>query len=219
MKGSILALSLLITVPGLSSADAPSSEFLGNTPKLEPIPGVEGSYGWQAPKMPLADYDKFLFDPVEIFLAPDSPYKGINSTQMQAISATMRAVMVKALEPDYPVVSQPGKGVARVSIAIANLSVTKKKRKLIGYTPVGLAVGGIRQVADALSNISIEGATVEAEFVDTQTGERVGVRVATKPFAQGGVGESAMSWEALETAFEFYAKNVRAKFDEAHQKK
>jgi len=104
-------------------------------------------------------------------------------------------------------------------LAITNVQISSKKKNLLQFTPVGLAVDGVRQLADALSNISLKNATVEAEFSDTVSGERIGVRVATKPFAQAGVGEGEMSCAALETAFELYAKKVKERFDGARGKK
>lgn len=219
LQGQWVALSLLAMVSTGVVADAPTSDFLPSTPKLEPVKGVEGSYGWDNPKQDVSAYDKLMIENVQIFLAPDSPYKGIDGQQMQMISETMRAVMTANLEPAYPVVSQPGPGVMRMSLAITNLKITKKRKNLINYTPVGLVVGGLRQLADALSNISLEGAMVEADIVDTQSDERIAVRIATKPFAQANVSENEMSWSSLEAAFEFYAKEVRSGLDRAHGKK
>jgi len=59
-------------------------------------------------------------------------------------------------------------------------------------------------------------AYVEAEFTDTQSGERLATRIATNPFAQSNLGEGKLSWEALEAAFGFYASEVRKGLDAAH---
>ena len=89
---------------------------------------------------------------------------------------------------------------------------------MLGYTPAGLVLGGIRSAVDALTNISLEKAIVEAVLTDSVTGERLVVRIATKPFAQAGVGEGEMSWETLESAFSFYAQNFRSEVDQDHRK-
>ena len=79
-------------------------------------------------------------------------------------------------------------------------------------------VSGVRSLADVLSNVSLENASVEAVATDAITGERIMVRIATKPFAQAGVSEGEMSWKTLEAAFRFYSENTRKMLDEAHGK-
>ena len=220
IKSRLIAFSLLSTLSGVLVAGAPtSSEFIQDLPALQPIPGVEGSWGWEAPDKSMASYDKFLLLNVEIFLAPDSPYKGINTRQLQAITDTLVAAMKAELEPEYPIVSQPGPGVARMSVAISNVNITKRKKRLLNYTPIGLAVGGVRSLADALSNISLASAMVEAEFNDSVSDERIGVRIATKPWAQARVDAGEMSWETLESAFAFYAKQVKLRMDQTRAQK
>ena len=217
IRGKLFALSLLTTLTGASLAGAPaSSDFITDLPALQPVPGVEGSWGWEAEENTLQSYDKFVLTNVEVFLAPDSPYKGINGRQIQAITDTLRAAMKLELEPDYPLISQPGPGVAQLSIAITNVKMSKRKKNILQYTPVGLALGGVRSLADALNNVSLAGAVVEAEFTDSVTGERLAVRVATNPWAQAGVGSGEMSWETLESAFVYYAKQVKTRFDALH---
>ena len=135
---------------------------------------------------------------------------------MAALTATLRAVLTEKLEPDFPLVSQTGPGVMRMSLAITNVKLSKRKKRLINYTPVGLVIGGLRRLTDAFANLSLEGAHVEAEFTDTQSGERIAVRVATNPFAQSNIGEDELSWDALEAAFGFYASEIRKTLDAAH---
>jgi len=219
LKSHLPAISLVMVLAHTAFAAPPTTAgFIQDQPPLEPVPGVEGAWGWEAAGDPIAKYDKVILDNIEIFLAPDSPYKGIDASQMDAISKTMSGLFHEELEPAYPIVSKAGPGVMRASMAITNVMMTKKKRSLLGYTPVGLLVGGVRSVADALSNISLEKAIVEAVFTDSVTGERLVVRIATKPFSQAGVGEGEMSWEALESAFRFYAQTARKVFDKAHGK-
>ncbi len=116
------------------------SGFIVDYPLIEPIQGMEGGWGWDKPDVQYQHYDKIFLDSIEIWLAPDSPYKGIDADQMKILADTMRAVMVETLEPEYPVVSQPGPGVIRIRLALTNVHLEKKKRHLIGYTPIGLAV-------------------------------------------------------------------------------
>ena len=87
-------------------------------PELKPMPNMEGVWYWNKPGLEFKNYDKIFLEDIEIFLAPDSKYKGINANQMKALSDSMRAVMIEALEPEYPVVSKVGPGVLVARIAI-----------------------------------------------------------------------------------------------------
>ena len=54
----------------------------------------------------LGDYDQVMIAPVEIWLHPNSPYKGVQANNIKAISDHLRQVMVSTLHEDYPVVIQ-----------------------------------------------------------------------------------------------------------------
>ena len=214
IRHSLAALAFACLFSGAAFPAQPQSAgFIDDVPTLTEVPGVIGAWGWEN-RETARNYDRFIFDTVEIFLADDSPYKGINGTQMEAISTSLIGHMQQALEPDYPMVSQPGERVMRMSLALTNVKITKKKKNILNFTPVGLVVGGIRSIADSLSNVSLEGAQVEAIAADSVTGERHFVRIVTKPFVQAAVSEDKMSWNALEKAFSFYAKNMRRQLDE-----
>ncbi|NIQ14451.1 MAG: DUF3313 family protein, partial [Candidatus Dadabacteria bacterium] len=66
----------------------------------------------------LAKYTKIAFTPVEIWYAPDSKYKGISPDNLKLIADSMRSLVIKELEPDYPVVESAGDDVLAVRMAI-----------------------------------------------------------------------------------------------------
>ena len=94
----------------------------------------------------------------------------------------MRAAMIEALEPAYPVVSKPGPGVLRLRLAITNVYLGKPKHKFGQYTPIGLVASGVKKAkGKSKKNYSLQNASVEAEMFDSQSGERLAVRIDTKP--------------------------------------
>ncbi len=89
----------------------------------------------------------------------------------------------------------------------------KKKRHLLNYTPIGFGLYTLKDVAGA--NIKLENAVIEAELLDSVSGERLGALVdSQKATAKKGKA----SWKKLEEALTFYAQRFRARMDAEHGK-
>lgn len=192
------------------------SGFLSDPPDLKPIAGMEGVWGWDNTEKSLKNYNKILLDPVEIWIAPYSEYKGIEPDKMKMLADSMRAVLIEQLEPAYPVVNVGGPGVLRIRIALTDVYLKKKKRGFFSYTPIGLVAGGIKSLAGKPKNISLVESSVEMEAFDSKTNESVAVRFDTRPIRSDGTGAEKMSWEAIQESFRFYGKRVRERLDKAH---
>ena len=175
---------------------------------------MEGAWFWNKPGLEFNKYDKVLLEDIEIFLAPDSKYKGINASQMKALTDSMRAVMTSALEPDYPVVSKTGPGVLVARIAITNVYLDKPKHRFGQYSPIGLLASGVKKIAGKPKNFSIKNASVEAEIYDFEIGERVAVRVDTSPLRGLNEDPEELSWEAIEESLKVYGKRFRERVDQ-----
>jgi hypothetical protein len=192
------------------AADQPKlSDFIEQPPVMKPIPDMPGAWHWNKPDADFKSYDKALLTYIEIFIAPDSEYKGIDADQMKILADSMRAVMTDALEPDTPVVSKAGPGVIILRIAITNVHLGKPKHQVGQYLPIGLAVSGIKKLAGKSRNLSLKDASVEAEMFDPQTGERVAVRIDTKPLRNMNDESEEMSWETIEESLKVYGNRFR----------
>jgi hypothetical protein len=192
------------------------SGFIEESPVLVPISGMEGAWHWNKPGLQFKDYDKILLADIEIFIAPDSKYKGIDADQMKILADSMRAVMIEALEPDYPVVSQPGPGVMGARIAITNVHLGKPKHRLGQYTPIGLLASGAKKLAGKSKNLSLKDASVEAEMFNVQSGERLAVRIDTKPLRSMKGKPKKMSWESIEESMKVYGNRFRDRVEKVH---
>ncbi len=117
-----IVLTIVFTSQAWSAGQPKLSDFIMSpAPEMKPMPEMEGVWYWNKPGLDLRKYDKFVLEDFEIFLASDSKYKGINADQMKAITDSMRAVLIAALEPDYHVVSQSGPGVLVARVSITNV--------------------------------------------------------------------------------------------------
>jgi hypothetical protein len=85
----------------------------------------------------------------------------------------------------------------------------KKKRGLLGYTPVGLVVTAAGNLAGM--RMELASATIEAEVLDGGTNEQLGALI--DPFSSDTKDEE-VSWENIEKQLTFYAKRLRARLME-----
>jgi len=209
------------------------SGFISGSPAMTPMPEMTGVWYWNEPGVKFHEYNKLLLDNVEIFIAPDSKYKGFDADQMKILADSMRAVMIHAMEPDYPVVTRPGPGVLVARLAITNVYLGKPPLRLRHYTPIGLVVGGVKKLAGVQKNFSIKNASVEAELFDGQSGKRVAVRIDTRPlrsldedpqstgetedFEEWSDDPKELSWDSIEESLQVYGKRFRQRVEQARK--
>jgi hypothetical protein len=211
----IIVLTTAFASQAWSAGQPKLSDFIMSpAPEMKPIPEMEGAWYWNKPGLEFKNYDKILLEDIEIFLAADSKYKGINADQMKALSDSMRAVMIAALEPGYPVVSKTGPGVLVARIAITNVYLDKPKHTFGKYSPIGLIASGVKKIAGKPKNFSIKNASVEAEMFDFEIGERVAVRADTSPLRSLTEDPDELTWEAIEESMKVYGKRFRDRVDQ-----
>lgn len=205
----------------LSSAQAEHhahSGFIDNYPELQLDKEGGDAMIYHKPGMGLGGYQKVMIDPIEIWYAEDSKYKGISPDDLKVITDALYKSLLAQLEPDYPIVSRSGEGVLRIRLAITNVHAEKKKRGLLGYTPIGLLVGGVKSLAGVAKNIKLDDATIEAELLDAQSSERMSVLIDKLSVETAGEKDTDTSWEDIEASLDFYAKRLRSRLDAAHTK-
>ncbi len=212
-KGKIFCMLMaIILYAGFAWAGEPIlTNFISENPQYEPDKDNPDAFIYQNPAADLAAYQKVLIDPIEIWVAPDSKYKGLDADESKTITDALRQALVKELEPDYPVVNEPGPGVLGLRLAIINVHMKTKKRGLLGYTPVGLVVTTAGNLAGLRTQLSQ--ATIQAELLDGETNEQLGA--LQDSFHSGKKGKK-ITWDEVGQRFEFYAKRFRARLDQAH---
>ena len=212
LKKTVRMLVVVSLVTGIAWAgEIMSSGFISGNPQFEPDKDFPGTMIYQKPGVNLAAYSKVLIDPIEIWIAPDSKIKGLDADESKEIADTLRQELVKELEPDYPVVNEPGAGVLGVRLAITNVHLKTKKRGLLGYTPIGFVVTTAANMAGMRTELTQ--ASIEAEILDGESNEQLGALI--DPFANGKEDEK-LTWDDVRKRFEAYAKRFRARIDQAH---
>jgi hypothetical protein len=204
IKRSLLVAGLLSLF--LSPAIAADSRFIENMPQLAKDPERAGAMIWTKPDLNRAAYTRVMIEPITIFISPSSEYQDLDANELKAIADGFSETLTRTLEPEIAVLNTAGPGVVYLRAALTNVKLAKKKRGLLGYTPIGLVVTA---VADAGGGrISLNEAALEVEMIDSLTGERLGVLVDRAPTA---AGNETLSWDSINATFKFYAERFKAR--------
>ena len=189
---------------------ARSSEFIDDIPELIHDPDRVGAKIWVKPDFNRADYTKVMVEPITIFISTDSKYKGLNADELKALADEFHKTLITTLEPEVPVVTRAGPGVLYVRAAIVDVKLAKKKRGLLGYTPIGIVATAVADAAGA--RISLKDAEFEIETLDSISGERLGVLIDKAPVAPG---DEKLSWKSIGETFAFYAERFKTRLHES----
>lgn len=203
LLAGLLALSLQNAFPA-------DSDFIEDMPQLSQDPDRPGAMLWEKPGFDRAAYSRVMIEPITLFIGPESEYKGMNADEMKALSDEFMQIVTKTLEPDIPVVNQGGAGVMYIRAALTNVKVAKKKRGLLGYTPIGFVATSIAH--SGVGGISLKDAQLEIEIFDPVSGERLGVLVDKAPKT---ADDQEMSWEAVDKTLTYYATRFKARMQAA----
>jgi len=210
---SLAFLTIAVFVTALAQ-DIRSTGFLSDYSNLQRnFPG-QMDYSYLAPDAPdrMANYSAVLVDQPEIFVSPDSEYKGMKPDDMKQLADTFRNAMVQELADTYTIVDQPGPNVLYLRFAFSNLQLKKQRRRLMSYTPIGLVANAVKSgVTDITSKIDLKGLTIEMELLDSTTEEQFAALLETRADTE----EEPTSWEELEALIVGYAQRGRCRLDNA----
>ena len=208
----VVGLSFLSVQVAWSESKVSQSGFIDAKVELTPIPDKPGAHRYLKPELDLKKYNYIMIEPIEVWLHPDSEYKGIQPDTLKAMADGFTQALVDELEPDYTVVENAGPETLVVRLAITGLKTKKEKRSLLGYIPVVFVVGLVN--TDALKRVSLIDAGIEAEVLDSVSGETLAVLVdtgVTVPESESKKGQ--LSWEDIELSLRFYAKRFKVQLD------
>ncbi len=191
------------------------SGFMTDYTQLRKVTDGSAHYRYIAPgaEDKLTKYFAVMIDQPEIFIANDSPYRGVKPKQLNALAEALRAGIASGLSEDLFVVDRPGENVLYLSVAVTNLKLKKRKKKVFNYLPVGLVIGGIKGAAttDIAKKADLKGVVFELEVFDSVTEERLVAIIDSL----GDDEEIPTTWEELEEFMVMYGRLMQCRFDNA----
>ena len=211
-----ISLAFFLTITAFGSAlaqDLQSSDFLSDYSQLKKTSDkyMGHSYLVQGAEDTMANYTAVIIDQPEIFIAPNSKYKGIKPDDMKALADAFRTSMSQSLAQDFMIVEQAGPNVLYVRFAITNLQLKKKRKGLLSYTPVGLVAGAAKSAltSDITKKIDLKGLVMEMEVLDSNSEQQLAAAVEVR----SGSKEEPASWAELEAMIGVYAQRMRCTLD------
>jgi len=217
-KAGAISLAFFLTMTAFGSAlaeDLYSSDFLSDYSQLRKSSEKYMDYTYLAPGAPdkMGKYSAVMIDQPEIFVAPNSKYKGMKPDDMKQLADAFRGAMAQSLSTTYMIVDQPGPNVLYIRFAISNVQLKKKKKGLLGYTPIGLVAGAAKSAmtSDFTKKIDLKGLTVEMEVLDSNSEEQLAALLETR----SGKKDEPASWAELEALIAVYGQRVDCRLGNA----
>jgi hypothetical protein len=200
-----LAIVIMVIQCGCGARRAQRIGFLSDYSKLKPYSDV--SYRNIPSQAVIRRYSKFIIDPVVVHFhtgskAIEERSKGkLKEQDIIDLKNYMHDAIVKAISDKYPIAYRPGPGIARVRIALTDL---KKANVLMNIHPGSKLLGS-----------GLGGASLEAEWLDSQTGEQIAALLESQlgdRLSLDGLSE----WGDAKAIMDDWAKRFRKRLDEAH---
>jgi hypothetical protein len=184
MKRIIVSLAALLCLPAAFAAEGtfPVEEgFLSVgldqlTVERAEEGGIDLIYEPPGGRERLGKYDKLMIDQPEIWIDPDSKYRGVKPDNIKAIADLVREnLTANVIDRGYEVVDEPGPGVLYIRPALTDLYLKMEKRDFTNYTPAGVAIKLSADMARAMmSKVDIIEVAIQVEFQDSVTQEVLG---------------------------------------------
>ena len=200
-----LLVGLMPVVISGCAAPAAQTGFLKDYSKLQPHPDVDGRHRYINPKMNAGDYSKFIVDPVVLSLSKTGKEREVDQEDLNEQVTFFHQKIVEELEKDYQVVSSPGKGVARIRVAITDV---EKTNPLLNIHP-----------GTKLTGAGLGGAGMEAELVDSVTNETIGAAIDNQKGSRLSITAGLQWFGHAQAVMENWAADLKKFIDTAHGKK
>lgn len=207
--------------------------FLTDYSRLQPIPGGGGMLCWRNAGTNWKQYDKVMFERIQVFLKPGST-QSVDPTDLKMLIDYFHSDLVKSIQPEAQVVSAPGPGVLRVRIALTDLVPTNTIASLAGTAaPYGFVaeLGAGAATGKPVGSTPYLGQTgMEVQFRDGASGQivaecadrEIGLKYAADLNAGAagaaeswvnGYMDSFTQWTYAKTAFDKWAAEFARRFD------
>jgi len=222
---SLLTISVFVIGSAVRAQDSSNQQqqpdaFLGDYSGLVPDAKNGDLLLYVKDPTVLKKYNKFIFDPITIYLLPEAQDRGIDPDDLERLTKYFRQAVINELTKSgsYQIVKEPGPDVAELRVAITNVEPNGGKKNAAVKGAATAATMGVAPGASLLvPRISVGKVNIEGEILDSVSGERLVAFVTGKSGRRWFSGLNTIKkWGDIEAAFRSWAKGFRARLDEVH---
>jgi hypothetical protein len=164
---------MMLALSGCSSDEELKAPVTGvaGTSEMKPLEGVSNAWTYFDPDADLSQYKKLMIGPAQVYSGPGADFADLPSAEVNKIAQMLPTEAKKALQKKYPIVTQPGPGVARLNFILVRVEKTVPYVSTVSRIfPIGAVVNLGKAAADQGGTLT--GAlTVVVEAFDSQTGQ------------------------------------------------
>ncbi len=199
----ILSAVFLTSTIGHAEAQTRTSGFLADYSELKPSNDIRGALVYEHPTVTLKDFSKFIVEPVAVHFAPSADGVTIDPAKLFELAQYLRGQAVKALNEKYQVVNNSGPGVLRIRVAITGI---EQSIPLLNIHP-----------GTKLLGIGLGGASMEAEAVDSVTGERILAVVDSQRGNRMSLFAGLSEFSHAKQVMDMWVERFVSRLDAAHE--
>lgn len=175
--------------------------FLTDYSRLEAT--SDGSLRYINPNKNLGEYSQFIIDPVVVHFHEEAKGVLTDPETLTQLRDYMYDAIVNVLSDRYEIVSRPAYRVARIRVAITDVNRSTPALNIIPHTK--------------LTGAGLGGAAMEAEMIDSQTGEQIGAVIDSKKGKRLSFA-GVTKWGDAKAVMDGWARRFRKRLDEAHRR-
>ena len=213
---SLAAFSILVSLACAPKPPVAPSGYLGDYSGFVPDPEGGERLIYTKPDLDLARYRRVIIDPVVVELRDEGAGEAVDAAQLVALANYLRDALLIALRGAYPVVEEPGPDVLRLRVGLVDVVPTKPVLNTIGTLAIPARAASAAKRAITGTDLFVGEVAIEAEVLDSQTGERLLGLVDRKAGDKFGLREGSTTWGHVAQAFREWAVGFRLTLDRAN---
>jgi hypothetical protein len=220
LLGLFVTCLIVIGLTARAQESRPVSGFLGDYSALVPDAKNGDLLVYEKDANALKKYNKFIFDPITIYLLPEARDRGIDPDDLERLAKYFHDAVTAELAKSgrYQIVTEPGPDVLELNVAITNVEPTGgKKNAAVKGAAAAASLATVPGIALATPRLSVGKVGIEGEILDSSSGERLVAFVTGKGGRRWFAGlKNFQKWGDIEAAFRSWAKDFRARLDVVH---
>jgi len=193
-----------------------TSGFLGDYSQMQAGLADRANLYYEKPNVDWSKYTKIWIQPIELWKSddPDSPMGRISPENQQTLIDLLNTALVNALSTNYTMVSSGGPDVLIIHGAITDAKKSKPVVGLVSAVYLPLKVISLGKQTLMGTAIGVGSVTIEAEFLDGATNERLVAVVDSRSGTSAIRSKIAGYWSDVNLSFEWWANRLAQRLAE-----